>query len=239
MKRMLSIETSGRAASAAVTEGGRLIAQSFQNCGLTHSETLLPMITAMLNTSKTALSDISMIACAVGPGSFTGLRIGIAAAQGLAWGRDIPCAGVSSLDALAHTAALNSGIICCALDARRGQVYRSVYESDGKVPSVLVADGAVSLEELHHELSMYKQKVFFVGDGAELCYNYLIPFGMDCALAPEHLRFQSASGVALAAVSVTPRPFYELLPVYLRLPQAERERLKARSQSAGHGSSQL
>lgn len=231
MKRILAIESSGRAASAAVMEGERLVAQSFQNCGLTHSETLLSMITAMLEQSRMELSAISLIACAVGPGSFTGLRIGIAAAQGLAWGLDIPCAGVSSLEALARMTAFNRGLICCAMDARRGQVYRAVFDSDGKNPSTLLRDGAVSLEDLRDELSGLKRRVFLVGDGSELCYNYLVPLGIDCELASEHLRFQSACGVALAAQEAKQCPFYELLPVYLRLPQAERERLKAPSAS--------
>ena len=227
MNRTLAIESSGKAASAAVMEDGRLVAQSFQNSGLTHSETLLPMITAMLESSRTKLSDLSLIACATGPGSFTGLRIGISAAQGLAWGLGIPCAGVSSLAALAHMSAFYRGTICCVMDARRGQVYRAAYRTDGFRPSVLIADGAVPLEQLQDELSGLRDRIFLVGDGAELCYNYLVQRGAGCELAPEHLRFQSAFGVALAAQDVSLRPFNELLPVYLRLPQAERERLEA------------
>ena len=119
--KILALESSAVACSAALCEEEKLIAQSFQNNGLTHSRTLMPMCEDLLRNCGQTLEDIDLIAVAVGPGSFTGLRIGVSAAKGLAWPGDKPCAGVSTLEAMAWSVAHMGGEICPAMDARRGQ----------------------------------------------------------------------------------------------------------------------
>ena len=212
--------------SAAVCER-RLIAYSYQNSGLTHSRTLLPLIKDMLKNSELELSDIGLIAVARGPGSFTGIRIGVAAAKGLSWASDIPAVGVSTLEAMAFQLAFTDGIICSVMDARRSEVYNALFEMRGGEPVRLCEDRAIPLSELYEEMKMSKNKYYLVGDGAELCYNYLLNKDVSAFIAPEHLKYQSAYGVALAAGRA--RCDKDLNPVYLRLSQAERELNEKRS----------
>lgn len=224
--RILALESSATACSVAVTEDSALIAQYFQNNGLTHSATLMPMARDLLKNCGLELGDIDLIAVAHGPGSFTGLRIGVAAAKGLAWAAEKPCAGVSTLEAMAMACAFTGGIIVCAMDARRAQVYNAVFDASGGAITRLCDDRAISIEELAPELSAVNKQFFVVGDGAELCYNAFVEKGLNAVLAPRHLRFQSAYGVALAAEKAEPVTPERLNPVYIRLPQAERERLE-------------
>ena len=206
---ILALESSAKAASAALCRDGVLIAQSQQCSGLTHSCTLLPMAEQMLKDTNIALSDVDAIAVARGPGSFTGIRI-----------------GVSTLEAMAYhgIAAGEGALVCAAMDARRSQIYNALFEiRDGK-PRRLCQDRAISLAELGAELKKMQKSVFLVGDGAQLCYNTCLDMGIPAVLAPGNLVVQSAWGVAMAAFGQTPAPAEELLPVYLRLSQAERER---------------
>ena len=223
---ILALESSAKSASVALCRDGELIAQYNQVSGLTHSRTLLPMAEDLLKNTEHTLSDVDVIAVAHGPGSFTGVRIGVAAAKGLAWGGDKPAVGVSTLEAMAwHGAAAPRGsIICCAMDARRQQVYNALFEFSEEGPVRLCPDRAISLEELAAELKNCEKTVFVVGDGGKLCYNYLKNEMADVILAPEPMLYQSAWDVAMAAAGKQPRPGEELLPVYLRLSQAERER---------------
>ena len=230
---ILGLESSAKAASAALCRDGELIAQYSQCSGLTHSRTLLPMVEDLLKNTETKLSDVDAVAVARGPGSFTGIRIGVAAVKGLCWGAEKPAIGVSTLAAMAWNgvAAGEGAHICCCMDARRQQVYNAVFEiRDGK-PARLVPDRAISIEELASELEKCEKRVFLVGDGARLCYNRLGELGIKCVLVPEPLTQQSAYGVCRAAEGETPAPASELLPVYLRLSQAERERQARLSQS--------
>lgn len=226
--KILALESSAKAASVALCEDEMLIAESYQNCGLTHSRTLMPMCEALLAHSGLTLEDMELIACANGPGSFTGLRIGLSTAKGLAWARRTPCAGVSTLEAMAWNLAGFDGTICCAMDARRKQVYNAIFRAENGRLERLCEDRAISLEELFQEEKMRAGGQIIVGDGAKLCYDYAKEQGIPLRLAPENLRFQHAYGVARAALEqvrggeVTTGA--ELVANYLRLSQAERER---------------
>ncbi len=228
--KILAFETSAKSASVALAEDDKLIAEYYQNCGQTHSKTLMKMAQDLLDNCECAPEELTAIACASGPGSFTGVRIGVAAAKGMAWGLDKPCIGISTLEAMAHQAMEFEGLICCAMDARRDQVYNALFITDGKDLARLCEDRAISLEELEKELKNIKMMKITVGDGAMLCYNSIGQTVPDCICAPEHLRMQRASGVALAAYKrlLSGEEFNgaELVPNYLRLSQAERERLQ-------------
>ncbi len=221
---ILAFESSARAASAALLRDGQLISQYSQCSGLTHSRTLLPMGEDMLKNAELSLRDVDLLAVAHGPGSFTGVRIGVSMVKGLAWAADIPCVGVSTLEAMAWHGLAAGGLICPVMDARRSQVYNALFEiRDGK-PARLTEDRPIALEDLCRELRADGRRAFLVGDGAELCFRYLSGQGLSCTLAPDNLRMQSAWGVAMAARDKTPGSADSLLPVYLRLSQAERER---------------
>ena len=227
---ILALESSAAACSAALCRDGALIAQSFQCSGLTHSRTLLPMVHDMLENCGQSLDGVDVIAVAAGPGSFTGLRIGVATAKGLAWAQGKPCAPCSTLESMAWPLAhLEGKLIVCAMDARRKQVYNALFLARGDRLERLSPDRAVSLEELGEELKNFQFSKIVVGDGAQLCYNTLneqVPM----TLAPVHLRMQSAWGVARAAEELVKAGALvsggELAPVYHRLSQAERERLE-------------
>ncbi len=226
--RILALETSAKAVSAAVTEDGRLLASAYQATGLTHSRTLMPMVEAMLANAELSLSECDAVAVARGPGSFTGIRIGVAAAKGLAFGADKPVVGVSTLEAMAWNVAFADGRVVCAMDARRGQIYNAVFQARGGTLSRLCPDRAISLEELAAELAGNQEPSLLVGDGAELSLHYLTAHGISCRLAPPHLVMQCAASVGAAAERAALagglQTAQELVPVYLRLSQAERER---------------
>ena len=229
--KILSLETSAKAVSCAVVEGGTPIASAWQQTGLTHSRTLMPMVEAMLKNSDMDLKGMDAVAVAVGPGSFTGLRIGIAAAKGLAWGAEKPCIAVSTLEAMAVPLShLEGHIILCAMDARRQQIYNALFLAQSGGLTRLAEDRAVALEEVAGELAGETRPITIVGDGAALCHDFLSKAGIPCRLAPVHLRAQSAVGVGLAAEPLAQvgklLTAQELSPVYLRLSQAERERLE-------------
>ena len=225
---ILALESSAKAASAALCRDGVLIAQSQQCSGLTHSCTLLPMAEQMLKDTNIALSDVDAIAVARGPGSFTGIRIGVSTAKGLAWGAQKPAIGVSTLEAMAQNAAHIDGLIVGAMDARRSQIYNAVFEAKGGELTRLTPDRAISLEELCAQLQGKQQPITVLGDGGVLCYRYLEEHGVKCSLAPSMLLYQSAVGVGLVAERAYARgeavSAQELLPVYLRPAQAERLR---------------
>lgn len=226
---LLAFESSAKAASVALLKDGALLAEYFQNSGQTHSRTLLKMAEDLLKNCDLQVSDLDAVAVANGPGSFTGLRIGVAAAKGLAWGRQIPCVGISTLEAMAEAAYLPEGILVCCMDARRDQVYNAVFEKNGNTITRLSEDRAISVEDLETELKSIEKQKFLVGDGAVVCYN-TVSDNTALQLLPEHLRLQRASGVALAAYKQLQRgdvpDAATVNPNYLRLSQAERERNK-------------
>ena len=227
---ILAVDTAGRSASVALMRDDALIYETVCNCGLTHSETLMPMIDAALKTAGLRPDSIDLYAVTAGPGSFTGLRIGLSAVKGMALPRQTPCAGVSTLEALArcHT---GQGVVICALDARRGQVYWAAF--DLETHERLTPDAAAPVEEAADFALRCKKSVFFVGDGAALCYNTYeqVP---GVAACPPALRVLRGAGVALAAKALWESggcvPPAELLPDYHRLSQAERERAEREKQ---------
>ncbi len=223
---ILAMESSAKSASAALVRDGALLAQSFSCSGLTHSRTLLPMAEGVLDAAGVKIADVDCLAVAQGPGSFTGIRIGVSAVKGLAWAAEKPAVGVSTLEAMAYhgLAAGEGALVCCCMDARRAQIYNALFEIRGGRPERLLPDRAIAIETLLPELKKYEKPLFLVGDGAAMCYNIFSENGLRCVLAPSNLVQQSAWGVAMAAGSMEPRPGAELQPVYLRLSQAERER---------------
>ena len=221
---ILAFESSARPASAALVRDGKLLAQSLQVSALTHSRTLLPMAEDLLKNTSLRLADVDAIAVAHGPGSFTGIRIGVSTVKGLCWGAEKPCIGVSTLEAMAWHGLAAGGVICPVMDARRAQVYNALFRIEDGRPLRLCPDRAISLEELADELRVLGESVFLVGDGAELTKAFLDAQGLPCRLAPDDLVWQDAWGVAMAAQGRQPVSGAELLPVYLRLSQAERER---------------
>ena len=236
--KILALESSAKAASVALCEDAFLIAESYQNCGLTHSRTLMPMCEDLLKNSGISLSEVDLIACANGPGSFTGLRIGLATAKGLAWTEEKPCLGVSTLEAMAWNLTVYDGIVCCAMDARRNQVYHALFRATAGRLERLTEDRAISLEELFSTEKNRLAGQIVVGDGAQLCYDYGKKVGVEVRLAPPNLRFQHGWGVARAALEQIQQGKRgtggDLTAHYLRLSQAERERaarLKAEQQA--------
>ena len=227
--KILALETSAVSASVALCDDEALIAQSFQHTGLTHSATLMPMLEDLLKNAGHTLEQAELIAVAAGPGSFTGLRIGVAAAKGLAWAEGKPCAACSTLESMAWQVAHVDGLICAAMDARRQQVYAALFQSEGGTLTRLTEDQALSLDELACAAETYKKPQLLVGDGAHLCYNALTERGMPVRIAPPHLRYQTAWGVARCALELARGgrlvDAARLVPDYHRLSQAERERL--------------
>ena len=223
---ILAFESSARAASAALVKDGKLLSQYSQCSGLTHSRTLLPMGEDMLKNAELTYRDVDLLAVAHGPGSFTGIRIGVSMVKGLAWALEKPCTGVSTLEAMAWHGLAAGGLICPVMDARRSQVYNALFRIEDGRPVRLTQDRPIALEELASELEKLGENAFLVGDGAEMSAAFLQGRGLACRLAPENLRMQSAWGVAMAALDKEPGTAESLLPVYLRLSQAERERLE-------------
>ena len=227
--KILAIETSAKSVSAAVVENGVPLASAYQNMGLTHSRTLLPLVDGMLSAAGLRVRDMNLLATANGPGSFTGLRIGVSALKGLAWALEKPCCGVSTLAAMARNLAHMEGLIICAMDARRNQVYNALFLAHDGVLTRQCPDRAIGLAELAEEIKNRPEPKFVVGDGAGLCYNHLLEQDVPCRMAPPQLMMQNAVGVALAAEEMAAAgqvtTARDLVPVYLRLSQAERERL--------------
>lgn len=221
---ILAFESSAKAASVALCRDGHLISQYSQCSGLTHSRTLLPMAEDMLKNAELKLQDVDLIAVAHGPGSFTGIRIGVSTVKGLAWAADKPCVGVSTLEAMAWHGLAAGGVVCPVMDARRSQVYNALFQVENGRPVRLCEDRPIALSQLAEELRTLNAPAFLIGDGAELAEKYLREQAIPCTVAPENLRWQSAWGVAMAAMDKTPGNADALLPVYLRLSQAERER---------------
>ena len=230
---LLAFETSAKAASAALFDGETLLGESYQNTGLTHSQTLLVMAQELLSQCGKAPGDVEAVAVAEGPGSFTGVRIGVAAAKGFAWGKEIPCYGVSTLQSMALGLGAFDGIVCPVMDARRSQVYNALfYVNHGRL-SRATPDRAISLADLGKELENAEKPIFLVGDGSILCYHSLKDSVPNLVLPAQHRMHQRAVGVGLAALQKIaagdPGDGNALAPNYLRLSQAERERLERKN----------
>ena len=227
---ILAFETSAKAASVALLDGDKLLGESYQNTGLTHSQTIMVMAEDLLKQCGKRVSDVTAVAVAEGPGSFTGVRIGVAAAKGFAWGSQLPCYGVSTLEAMAETLAVYRGYVCACMDARRNQVYNALFSVNGGKIERCCPDRAIALAELKAELQGLTGPIFLVGDGSALTYKTLSGEVANLVLPPEHRMHQRAVGVALAAakkqVSGETGDANAMTPNYLRLSQAERERME-------------
>ena len=225
--KVLAIECSAVPASCAVVENGRIIASAFSDVKLTHSQTLMPMAESVLASAALTLNDIDSFAVAAGPGSFTGIRIGIAAVKGMAAPTGKPVYAVSALEGMAHMFTDTDCILCCVMDARCSQVYNAVFDIKNGQITRLTPDRALMCKELEKELLTHynARRVLVTGDGADVFLGQL----NDIKLEKAHsLRVrQNAIGVGLAAEALSKNTAgisaEDIKPVYLRLPQAERE----------------
>jgi tRNA threonylcarbamoyladenosine biosynthesis protein TsaB len=227
---ILAFETSAKSCSAAIHDGQKLLAESYQNPGLTHSQTLMVMAEDLLKVCGKSAADVTHLAAAAGPGSFTGIRIGVSAAKGFAWGAEKPVYGVSTLESMALGLGVWSGYICCCMDARRNQVYNAIFLMEKGSLTRISEDRAIALSDLKEELAHLDGPIWLVGDGAALAHKTLSQDIPELILPPEHRMHQRASGVALAALAAMDRgenaDGAALQPNYLRLSQAERERME-------------
>ena len=227
---ILAFETSAKSCSAAIHDGQKLLAESYQNSGLTHSQTLMVMAEDLLKVCGKSAADVTHLAAAAGPGSFTGIRIGVSAAKGFAWGAEKPVYGVSTLESMALGLGVWSGYICCCMDARRNQVYNAIFLVEKGSLTRISEDRAIALSDLKEELAHLDGPIWLVGDGAALAHKTLSQDIPELILPPEHRQHQRASGVALAALAAMERgenaDGAALQPNYLRLSQAERERME-------------
>ena len=226
--KLLAFESSAKAASTALLSDGCLLAEYTQNSGQTHSRTLMEMAKNMLSGCDLTPQEIDAVAVAAGPGSFTGVRIGMACAKGFAWGRQLPLYGVSTLEAMVRGAACADGVYCACMDARKGQIYNAVFDWTAGALLRRTEDRAIAVSELEQELQTIPGPVYLVGDGAKLVFETLQDKNLPLRLLPEHLCQQRASGVALAAMerlsAGEPGDAAVLTPNYLRQAQAERTR---------------
>lgn len=231
---ILAFETSAKAGSVALMDDNKLLGESYQNTGLTHSQTLLTMAEDLLKSCGYTPKDVTAVAVAAGPGSFTGVRIGVAAAKGFAWGGELPCCGVSTLEAMARQMGVWQGYVCPVMDARRSQVYNALFYIEKGNCRRVCEDRAIALTDLAAEIRKLEEPVFLVGDGSILCYNALSEDIPNLVCPPEHRMHQRACGVALVAREQIHRgqsgDAAMLAPNYLRLSQAERERLEKEKQ---------
>lgn len=229
---ILAIDCSATAASCAVLEDQTVKASSFVNVKLTHSETLLPMLENTLASAKLTLKDIDAFAINNGPGSFTGIRIGISAVKGLAMPENKPCAAVSTLYSIAQMHKNLNGVVCAVMDARCNQVYNALFSIENGKITRLTEDRAVLITDVIAELEGVNQNIYIAGDGAHLFTDFAKAHA-NATLSAEPLSQQNAIGVGLAATEILNRgqavSVNELNPLYLRLPQAERE-LKAKKE---------
>lgn len=225
--KILAVDTSATAASVAVAEENKLIGEFSINTALTHSQTLMPMVDELLKNTGLSVNDIDAVAVNAGPGSFTGVRIGVAAVKGIAFPKNLPCVSVSTLESMAYNMLGNDCIVCSVMDARCSQVYNALFRVKGCTVTRMTDDRALSLTDLKNELQNINEKVVLVGDGAVLCSKFLGEELENIMLAPFNNRIQTASSIAYAAFEKINNgetvKADELMPVYLRLPQAQRE----------------
>ena len=222
---LLALDSTAVVATAALMKDGEILASEIVNCGKTHSETLLPLIEELYQRTGISPKDTDVYACSVGPGSFTGVRIGTAIIKGMAFGQK-PCVGISTLEALAVNLVSMNGIIAPVMDARREQVYNALFRCENGVLTRLTPDRIIILSELQKELSAYGEPIYFCGDGYALAQEYIAH--PEKKETPDALISQNGESVAKVAYREYLSGHYvsdsELRPVYLRLPQAERER---------------
>lgn len=230
---ILALDSTAQVGSVALCEDEKLIAEYTINTGHTHSETLLPMVESVLKIAGYTVDDVDLFVCTAGPGSFTGVRIGAATVKGIAFGKNQPCIGVSTLEALALNGVVLNGILCPSMNARRQQVYNALFASDGTSLTRLCEDRALAITELGEELATKcpDLPVYLMGDGAKLVYDALSEsLGERLVMLPERLIHQSGYNTAMAGLRLyrdgVRTTDFELAPVYLRPSQAERMRME-------------
>ena len=233
--RILALDSSATQASVAILDDNVIIGEFFINTKLTHSTTLIAMCNALLENTQTDISTIDAYAVNAGPGSFTGVRIGVAGIKGMAWTANKPCVSISTLDCIAQNLKGTACVICAVMDARCNQFYNSIFSSNCKGEIVkLCNDRALSYEELTNELLSYSDKrIILCGDGANIAYKLMSEKITNLEVASTHLIHQRAFGVGVLAQEKLLKNEYttakELMPVYLRLPQAQRDLKKKQS----------
>lgn len=233
MATILAIDTSAKSVSCALVRDGVLVGSFYSNSGLTHSQTLMPMVENLLCASNVSMQEIDALAVNAGPGSFTGVRIGVSAVKGLAFTSNLPCISISTLESMAENVPLDADtVVCGVMDARCQQAYTALFTADEHGGVIrLSEDEAISIADLGERLKALNKRVILIGDGSELCYRTLRDSLPHIVLAPVSARMQNAVGTALVAERMYRQnqvlTAEELLPTYLRLPQAERE-LKSR-----------
>ena len=222
---ILGIDTAAAPCCAAVydTDKQQTLGSFVINNKLTHSVTLMPVVSDLLRNSGITTEDIDLFAVANGPGSFTGLRIGISAVKGMAFAASKPCAAVSTLEAMAYNVAICDGVVCASIDARCNQVYTATFLNDNGTVTRLTDEECLKADELAARLSEYDGDIILVGDGAQLVKKAADEQGVNTRLAPDPLRFQTGYGVCLAAMNAERIAPEQLMPMYLKLPQAQRE----------------
>ena len=222
---ILGIDTAAAPCCAAVydTDKQQTLGSFVINNKLTHSVTLMPVVSDLLRNSGITTEDIDLFAVANGPGSFTGLRIGISAVKGMAFAVSKPCAAVSTLEAMAYNVAMCDGVVCASIDARCNQVYTATFLNDNGTVTRLTDEECLKADELAARLSEYDGDIILVGDGAQLVKKAADEQGVNTRLAPDPLRFQTGYGVCLAAMNAERIAPEQLMPMYLKLPQAQRE----------------
>lgn len=224
------MESSAGSASVAYLSDGKILGQYYINAGLTHSTTLMPMVEGLLHTANLRLKDVDCFAVSVGPGSFTGLRIGISAIKGISLAENKPCVAVSSLEAIAYNFIYTNTIVCAVIDARCNRFFTAIFKcsKDGTIKR-LSEDKVLSYEEIAEELKQNycNENIVLAGDGAELAYKLMENSVSNLQIAPQYLRYQQSIGVAMAAEKLAKQgktvTSQQLLPSYLSLPQAQRE----------------
>ncbi len=225
--KILAVDTSATAASVCIAEENKIIGEFCINTALTHSQTLVPMIEQLSKNTGISLSELDAIAVNAGPGSFTGVRIGVAAVKGIAFANNLPCVSVSTLESMAYNLLGSDCIVCAVMDARCSQVYNAMFRVRGDKVERLCDDRALSLEDLKNDLQNYTEKIILVGDGAEITDKFLENSLSGVVIAPINIRTQTASSTACVAFKLisdgNTMTAEQLMPTYLRLPQAQRE----------------
>ena len=223
--RILAVDTSSAVASCAITDGEKLVCEEILNNKLTHSQTLMPMIESVLKKSEMTVSDIDLFVAVTGPGSFTGLRIGVSAVKALAHAANKECVGVSTLEAMAYNLPFSNALVCPIMDARRGEVYNAVYRFESERPTEIRPMRALSIDELLADIKSLDEQTVFLGDGLPVFKDKISTVLGGLALfAPANLNAQMAASAAVAAMTKETVKYNKLSPVYLRKSQAERER---------------
>lgn len=226
--KVLAIDTSTVIAAVAVMDDEKLLGEYSINNKKTHSQKLMVMVNEIMKNLDLKTSDIDIFAASIGPGSFTGLRIGVATAKAMAYAMNKPVVGVPTLDALAYNIVTSRSVICPILDARNNQVFTALYESDGKKLEKMTDYMGITVSELVEFIRQNDMQVIFTGDAVDLHMEYFkSELGENCEFAPLGSRLQRGASVAELAIQMAKEgklsDSFELVPFYLRKSQAERE----------------